>query len=292
MRGYAIVFNGNAQRSPRRFHENVTVLRLATASDPDNHFRQELYQRAENMDFSLSSAASELKFVERLPVDVDTANYIGKLLLPGNDLTIVVTANRVTTFVDGRSVKIGRAPRFIDNYLARIRTETKPDLDAGAQQINIIGVWHDNGPNRKSFEPYLVQKKDSAGNISTSLYRYMIFHFDHHCSGEKQQVTISEMDGAASVIDGLKAIAEQMIGFDNLPDYVWQNGHPAGVLWCPVPGSNLPPFVYSAVGLKKFRTRQGQALDASGANQFDAESYHRKRSTYFGMMAQPQGLAN
>jgi len=244
------------------------------------------------MDVSLSSAASESRFVERLPVEGDTAEYIGKLLLPGDDLTISVTANRVTVFVDGRTVKLGKAPRFIHNYIGRIRSETKSDFAAGAQQINIIGVWHDNGPNNKSFEPYLVQKKDFAGNISTSLYRYMIFHFDHHRSGEKQRVTISEIDGAAGVVDGLKAITEQMIGLDNLPDYVWQNGHPAGVLWCPVPGSDLPPLAYSAVGLKKFRTLAGKVLDASGAKQFDAETYHRTYSAYFGMMAQPTGMAN
>lgn len=244
------------------------------------------------MDYSLSSAASEIKFVQRLPGGADTAEYIGKLLLPGDDLTIAVTPNRVTVYLDGRAVKLGRASRFINNYIGRIRSETKGDLDAGAQQINIIGVWHDNGPNNKSFEPYLVQKKDAAGEISTSLYRYMIFHFDHHRSGEKQRLTISEIDGAAEVIDGLKAITEQMIGLDNLPDYVWQNGHPAGVLWCPVPGSDMPPFVYSAVGLKKFRTLTGEALDTSEAKQFDAQTYHRTHSTYFGMMAQPPGMAN
>jgi len=132
----------------------------------------------------------------------------------------------------------------------------------------------------------------APGGGEARSFRAGCVHFDHHRSAEKQSLTISEIDGAAEVIDGLKAITERMIGLDNLPDYVWQNGHPAGVLWCPVPGSDLPPFVYSAVGLKKFRTLTGEALDASGAKQFDAQTYHSTHSTYFGMIAQPSGMAN
>ena len=237
------------------------------------------------MDLSLSDAASEERFVNSINSKIEKVDYIGKQLLLGNDLTICVDAHKIAVFVDGQLSRVGQARRFIDRYVACIRSETAMDFAAGCQRINVIGVWHYNGPHPKSFEPYLVQKADASGRVTTELYRYSIFHFDHHRSGERAGVTITDLDNPLDAVEFFKAYTERLIPRDSLPDNVLADGHPCGILWSPLPGVVCPPFIYKAVGLRKFRKRDGQRLGADETNGFDAARYWEVRNAYRALAA-------
>lgn len=244
------------------------------------------------MDLSLSTAASEELFIAKMPERIKKTDYFGKLLLPGDDMTITVTAQRIAVFLDGQISKVGRARKFVDTYVGNIRSETKAEFEAGCTQINIIGVWHYNGPNPKSFEPYLVQTADPAGNVTTSLYRYRIFHFDHHRSGERHGVTIEDLDDPRDAIDFFKDHTERSIPRDDIPDDVRADGHPCGILWCPMPGVDLPPFAYRSVGVKEYRTRDGSTLDVDEVTKFDAARYWASRRAYNRLSAKAPGMTH
>lgn len=232
------------------------------------------------MDMSVLAAASDDTYVKGMPSRVERVTYIGKLLLPGNDLTVTVEPSRIAVHLDGRLAKIGRARRFIDAFVSRIRSETKADFAAGCERIHIIGIWHANGPNAKSFEPYLVQKANSSGTVTTSLYRYNIFHFDHHRSGERHGVTIEDLHDPREAIEFFETSTECLVPRDELPDAVLADGHPCGILWCPVSGEGLPSFAYQSVGLSKYRTTKGEQLSADDVDHFDAVGYWSSRQAY------------
>ena len=59
------------------------------------------------MDLSLSDAASEERFVNSINSKIEKVDYIGKQLLPGNDLTICVDAQKIAVFVDGQLSRVG-----------------------------------------------------------------------------------------------------------------------------------------------------------------------------------------
>lgn len=166
--------------------------------------------------------------------------YVGRLLLPGEDASIIVTKSTMTVAVGAIPAPVDHPIYvFVAHHAEDIRDVTAHDLRSH-QEIVISGRWHDNGEQTKSFESYIICRTTHAGAAKTSRYGYDFFgiggygdtiEFDPDESGERAC--------AAMVADTARSTDYSHLS----PGLAESLGLPKGMVWFPVIPSELPHLV-------------------------------------------------
>ncbi|MCQ4635076.1 hypothetical protein GB927_033995 [Shinella sp. CPCC 100929] len=168
--------------------------------------------------------------------------YCGKLLLPGEDAAIVMTADRIEAVLDGVPAPANhKFKKFVARYENSIREATANEFRHFQSKIVILGRWHDIGPNQKDFEPYIVHKCDWDGNALNNKYDYEIFPFDGLGSGEGYYMNFRRDDQGVSARSHLTHFSEHITSRTGLSEQAAVRlGLPTGLVWYPPNGSNFP----------------------------------------------------
>lgn len=166
--------------------------------------------------------------------------YVGRLLLPGDDASIVAHRR-------GLTVRIGNAPapenhpihEFVATHEDELREITKDDLRS-YREIVISGRWHNDGSEFQSFEPYLTQKLTREGVSNTERYDYDFFgvggygHRTENRPGHTGSYTFRTLIFAT----------ERIVDYSHLsPGLAERLGLPTGMVWHPATPSALPFLV-------------------------------------------------
>ena len=172
--------------------------------------------------------------------NISNYEYICRLLLPGEDASIIVTKSTMT-------VAVGAIPAptdhpiyaFVAHHEEDIRDVTAHDLRSH-KEIVIAGRWHDNGEGTKSFEPYIIRRITNAGAAKTSRYGYDFFGFGGYGDTIEFGPDVSgERACAAMVADTARSTDYSQLS----PGLAESLGLPKGMVWFPVIPSELPHLV-------------------------------------------------
>ncbi len=98
--------------------------------------------------------------------------YTGRLLLPGDDVTVAMTAGNL-------AISINDLPAPADHPIHDLfeeegfilRGEASKDF-GGFREIRVLGRWHNGGTEYQSFEPYITCKVDADGAEIYARYAY------------------------------------------------------------------------------------------------------------------------
>lgn len=187
----------------------------------------------------------EYEFIREYNAAARTGNianyeYVGRLLLPGADASIIVRNNSMTAAIgDDSAPKEHPIHAFLAEYEDEIRDVTAQSLRL-YQEIVIAGRWHYDGDETESFEPYLMRGITNDGSAKTTKYDYEFF-------GRGGYGFTIELD---SGVDGQGAFAMMVAATAHSTDYSHLRpglaeslGLPTGMLWFPVVPSELPFLV-------------------------------------------------
>lgn len=166
--------------------------------------------------------------------------YGGRLLLPGEDASIIVTRSYILVTIDNvPAPTLHPINEFVADNEDEIREVTAEDLGSH-REIIIAGRWHDNGDETKSFEPYLTHKITNEGSAKTARYDYNFygiggyrFSLDFHpgVDGERAFGTMTAATAHHTDYSHLRPGLAESVGL------------PTGVVWYPVIPSALPILV-------------------------------------------------
>jgi len=172
--------------------------------------------------------------------EISNYEYVGRLLLPGEDASIIVKKSSMT-------VAIGAVPAptdhpihaFVANHEDEIRDVTAQDLRSH-QEIVIAGRWHLNRDcETESFEPYLTRRIADASSAKTSKYDYDFFGFGGYGNTIALRPDVSGEGAFAFMV----AVTAHITDYSHLsPGLAESMGFPTGMVWYPVP-SELPFLV-------------------------------------------------
>ena len=187
----------------------------------------------------------EEKFIELFDEAIQSENianyeYIGRLLLPGEDASIIVKESSMTVSIgDVPAPKDHPIHAFVTNHEDEIREITAEDLRSH-QEIIIAGRWHPNGDEAKSFEPYLTRRITYAGSAKTSKYDYDFFGFGGYGNTIELCQNVSGEGAFAFMLD----VTADCTDYSHLsPGLAESLALPTGMVWYPAIPSELPFLV-------------------------------------------------
>ncbi len=171
---------------------------------------------------------------------ISNYEYIGRLLPPGEDASIIVKKSSMT-------VAIGTVPAptdhpihaFVANYEEVIRDVTAEDLRSHLE-IVIAGRWHPNGDETESFEPYLTRRITSGGSAKTAKYDYDFFGI----GGYGDTIELGPGESGERAFAAMVAVTADYTDYSHLrPGLAQSLGLSIGMVWNPVIPSELPFLV-------------------------------------------------
>lgn len=171
--------------------------------------------------------------------NVSNYEYIGRLLLPGEDASIIVKKSSMTvTIRDVPARKDHPIHAFVTDHEEEIREITAEDLRSH-QEIVIAGRWHPNGDEGESFEPYFTRKITDAGSAKTSKYDYDFFGF----GGYGNSIELCQNASGEGAFAFMVAVTADCTDYSDLrPGLAESLALPTGMVWYPV-SSELPFLV-------------------------------------------------
>lgn len=187
---------------------------------------------------------------ERFMQDFDAATkagniasweYDGRLLLPGEDASIVVTKSSMTaTIGNAHALEDHPIYEFVADFEEQIRDVAAEDLGSH-REIIIGGRWHYYGEKRQqSFEPYLTRKITQDGSVKTAKYDYDFFGWGGYGFG----LIFDPGTDGESALEAMTAETANFTNYSRLrPGVAEDFGLPTGVVWFPAAPSQLPFLV-------------------------------------------------
>jgi hypothetical protein len=172
--------------------------------------------------------------------NVSNYEYIGRLLLPGEDASIIVKKSSMTvTIGDVPARKDHPINAFVTYHEEEIREITAEDLRSH-QEIVIAGRWHLNRDcETESFEPYLTRRIADASSAKTSKYDYDFFGF----GGYGNSIELCQNASGEGAFAFMVAVTAHITDYSHLsPGLAESMGFPTGMVWYPV-SSELPFLV-------------------------------------------------
>jgi hypothetical protein len=172
--------------------------------------------------------------------NVSNYEYIGRLLLPGEDASIIVKKSSMTvTIGDVPARKDHPIHAFVTDHEEEIREITAEDLRSH-QEIIIAGRWHPNGDEGESFEPYFTHRITDAGSAKTSKYDYDFFGF----GGYGNSIELCQNASGEGAFAFMVAVTADCTDYSDLrPGLAESLALPTGMVWYPAIPSELPFLV-------------------------------------------------
>lgn len=172
--------------------------------------------------------------------NVSNYEYIGRLLLPGEDASIIVKKSSMTaTIGDVPARKDHSIHAFATDHEEEIREITAEDLRSH-QEIIIAGRWHPNGDEGESFEPYFTRRITDAGSAKTSKYDYDFFGF----GGYGNSIELCQNASGEGAFAFMVAVTADCTDYSHLsPGLAESLALPTGMVWYPAIPSELPFLV-------------------------------------------------
>jgi hypothetical protein len=172
--------------------------------------------------------------------NVSNYEYIGRLLLPGEDASIILKkSSMIVTIGDVPARKDHPIHAFVTNHEEEIREITAEDLRSH-QEIIIAGRWHPNGDEEESFEPYLTRRITDAGSAKTSKYDYDFFGF----GGYGNSIELCQNASGEGAFAFMVAVTADCTDYSDLrPGLAESLALPTGMVWYPAIPSELPFLV-------------------------------------------------
>ncbi|AKI03544.1 hypothetical protein IMCC20628_04880 (plasmid) [Hoeflea sp. IMCC20628] len=172
--------------------------------------------------------------------NIGSWTYGGRLLLPGNDASIMVKKSAIIVTIDNVPAPNDHPiNEFVADNEDEIREVTAEDLGSH-REIIIAGRWHDNGNETQSFEPYLIHKISSDGSARSAKYDYAFYGIGGYRFGLDLHPGV---DGECA-FGTMKAATADHTDYSHLrPGLAESVGLPTGVVWYPVIPSALPFLV-------------------------------------------------
>lgn len=172
--------------------------------------------------------------------NIESWAYGGRLLLPGEDASIIVTRSCILVTIDNvPAPKDHPINEFVADNEDEIREVTAEDLGSH-REIIIAGRWHDNGDETESFEPYLTHKISSDGSARTAKYDHAFYGIGGYRFGLDFHPGV---DGECAFGTMTDATAHHTDYSHLRPGLAESVGLPTVVAWYPVVPSALPILV-------------------------------------------------
>ena len=172
--------------------------------------------------------------------NIESWAYGGRLLLPGEDASIIVTRSCILVTIDNvPAPPLHPINEFVADHENEIREVTAEDLGSH-REIIIAGRWHDNGDEAESFEPYLSRKISSDGSARSAKYDYAFYGIGGYRFGLDLHPGV---DGECAFGTMTAATAHHTDYSHLRPGLAESVGLPTGVVWYPAVPSALPFLV-------------------------------------------------
>lgn len=171
--------------------------------------------------------------------------YSGKLLVPGEDAAIVMTSDASHAFLDNAPAPAEHAfSRLVARYEKGLRLATAHEFGRNTREISLLGRWHENGPDRMDYEPYITRKIGQDGAVRKHKYDYDIFPFDGLGSGEGSFMAMNRGTDPSFARHALASFSDRLTNRGGLSERIAVSlGLPMGVVWYPPKRAKFPILV-------------------------------------------------
>ncbi len=247
---------------------------LAYRENPGDHF----VKGAVMQQFTLIELANPNKLLsaERQGQEI----YAARFLLAGPDIAILVTADRIQTFVNSTPALNSEHSRYVAHYEGSIRQATFELLRSGTRRVVILGRWV-TLRGLSGVEAYAVQLQDASG--VTTLHNYSMRIFPNDDEPFKGLETTFAGQTGLEILATLMELTELKLCVDQVPEATIAKGYPSGMFWfSSVP--RRPCFAYQAVGRPAF----SKTIYARALQELRAAQQHGDLNGKHGIGAAPQ----